>query len=128
MWTLSPHGVTLGLLYSSPLSSKSGSIFLYIELLPYCSEFRKDFDSRDRAGGNSRNGDRWRQRNDRQQDLPQLSLVADRFPRGEVVGEQWHIDNKFIQWRGKDLKYLNRRFLATGCVSRPRDERYPSNS
>ena len=39
-------------------------------------------------------------------------LVTDRFPRGQIVEEQWHINKNFIDWRGRDLRYLNYRFVS----------------
>jgi hypothetical protein len=39
-------------------------------------------------------------------------LIADWFPGGEMAVEQWHINNIFIDLRGRDFRGLNREFVS----------------
>ena len=40
-----------------------------------------------------------------------IVVVADRFPRGEMAVEQWHINYIFIDLRGRDSTGRNREFV-----------------
>jgi hypothetical protein len=49
---------------------------------------------------------------------PSKFLVADWLPGGEMAKEQRYISDKFVGLRGRDLRWLNRRFVSRQGASR----------